>query len=396
MVSGRSQEIYGTTRSNPPDLSLAFYACSLLNEKLKIIEDYPMTTHIWLRAESKPNERRVAVTPKDAARLIADGFTITVEASDQRAIPLAEYEAVGCLSATEGSWRSAPNECFILGVKELPDENIELQHRHIYFGHVYKDQPGWHQTLGRYRAGGGVLYDLECLVDENNRRVAAFGYWAGFAGAATGVMSWCGQNRGDNPSLAKLGSFPNVDLLIAALKSALTQCAERPNMIVMGALGRSGRGAVKLANELGLTVSKWDMAETANGGPFPELQQHNLFVNCILANEDCPQFITKKDIANEDRVLSVIVDVSCDPESLYNPIPIYHRCTTFEEPVISLPIEDPPLDIIAIDHLPSMLPLESSQDYSHQLVQALLTLDKPTKGVWGRALDQFNRHMSRI
>jgi saccharopine dehydrogenase (NAD+, L-lysine-forming) len=37
-----------------------------------------MTTHIWLRAESKPNERRVAVTPKDAARLIADGFTITV------------------------------------------------------------------------------------------------------------------------------------------------------------------------------------------------------------------------------------------------------------------------------------------------------------------------------
>jgi len=131
----------------------------------------------------------------------------------------------------------------------------------IYFGHVYKDQPGWHQTLGRYRAGGGVLYDLECLVDENNRRVAAFGYWAGFAGAATGVMAWCGQNRGENPSLAKLGSFPNVDLLIAALKSALTQCAERPNMIVMGALGRSGRGAVKLANELGLTVSKWDMAE---------------------------------------------------------------------------------------------------------------------------------------
>ena len=109
-----------------------------------------------------------------------------------------------------------------------------------------------------------------------------------------------------------------------------------------------------------------------------------------------PQFITNKDIANDDRVLSVIVDVSCDPESLYNPIPIYHRCTTFEEPVISLPIEDPRLDIIAIDHLPSMLPLESSQDYSQQLVQALLTLDEPTKGVWGRALDQFNRHMRRI
>ncbi len=355
-----------------------------------------MTTHIWLRAECKPNERRVAVTPKDAARLIANGFTITVEASNQRAIPLGDYEAVGCLSASEGSWRSAPDDCFILGVKELPDKNSVLHHRHVYFGHVYKDQPGWQQTLGRFRAGGGVLYDLECLVDENNRRVAAFGYWAGFAGAAAAVMAWCGQNRGDNPSLAKLESFPNADFLIDALKLELTQRDELPNMIVMGALGRSGSGAVKLANELGLAVSKWDMAETAHGGPFPELQQHNLFINCILANKDSPRFITQKDLANKDRVLSVIVDVSCDPDSPYNPIPVYHQCTTFEEPVISLPMQDPPLDIIAIDHLPSMLPLESSQDYSRQLVQALLTLDKPTMGVWGRALDQFNRHMTRI
>ena len=355
-----------------------------------------MGTHIWIRAECKLNERRVAVTPEDAARLISKGFTVTVEASDQRAIPLVEYEAVGCLPAAEGSWQSAPADCFILGVKELPNGNSQLRHRHIYFGHVFKDQPGWQQTLGRFRDGSGVLYDLECLVDENHRRVAAFGYWAGFAGAATAVMAWCGQNRKENPSLANLGSFSNVGLLIEKLKSELSAGDTLPNMIVIGALGRSGSGAVKLANELGISVSKWDMAETASGGPFPELQQHNLFVNCILANKDCPRFVTEQDIANEKRVLSVIVDVSCDPESLYNPIPVYHQCTTFEQPVIRLPVEAPPLDIIAIDHLPSMLPLESSQDYSHQLVQALLTLDEPTKGVWGRALDQFNRHVGRI
>ncbi len=355
-----------------------------------------MTTHIWIRAEHKSGERRVAVTPDDAARLIAQGFIVTVEESDQRAITLSDYEAVGCKTAVAGSWRSAPDDCFILGVKELPEGNSELRHRHIYFGHVFKDQPGWQQTLGRFSNGGGVLYDLECLVDENNRRIAGFGYWAGFAGAATAVMAWCGQKRGDSPSLANLGSFANVDLLIAKLKSDMAPFNDKPNMVVIGALGRSGSGAVKLAEELGISVSKWDLAETKNGGPFPELQQHNLFVNCILANKDCPRFVTQEDISRTGRLLSVIVDVSCDPESPYNPIPIYNRSTTFVEPVISLPVGTPPLDIIAIDHLPSMLPLESSQDYSHQLVQALLVLDEPTEGVWGRALDQFNKYIERI
>jgi len=35
-------------------------------------------------------------------------------------------------------------------------------------------------VLGRYAHGGGTLLDLEFL-EKNGRRVAAFGYWAGFA-----------------------------------------------------------------------------------------------------------------------------------------------------------------------------------------------------------------------
>ena len=355
-----------------------------------------MNTHIWIRAEQKPNESRVAVVPEDAARLIKHGYTITVETSQQRAIRIEDYEAAGCQIAPEGSWQTAPEDCFILGVKELPAGSTKLRHRHIYFGHVFKDQPGWEHTLNRFISGGGVLYDLECLVDEYHARVAAFGYWAGFAGAAVAVMAWCGQQRGDCPSLTQVNSYPNVGVLIAELKSALAQLSQTPKMVVIGALGRSGSGSVKLAEQLGIPVSKWDMAETASGGPFPELLQHDIFVNCILANKDCPRFVTEAEITQNNRLLSVIADVSCDPESIYNPIPIYHRCTTFKEPLISLPIGGLPLDIIAIDHLPSMLPLESSQDYSAQLVSSLLTLDQPTEGVWGRALEQFTRHVARI
>ncbi len=353
-------------------------------------------THIWVRAEKKENERRVAIVPKDAETLIKAGYKVTVEASGQRCITTDAYQSVGCHIAPEDSWTEAPADAFILGVKELPDADEDLIHRHIYFGHVYKDQPDWQHTLGRFVSGNGILYDLECLVDENERRIAAFGYWAGYAGAATAVMTWLGQQAGLVPPVGSIGSYPNVEALLAELRTGLEKVGNKPNMIVIGALGRTGSGATDLGKALGMDISKWDMAETASGGPFPEIQKHSIFVNCILASPSCPRFVTADDIQVEDRRLSVIADVSCDPESAYNPIPIYNRSTTFDSPTVSAVAGDNPLDIVAIDHLPSMLPLESSEDYSKQLMTALIDLKEPEKGIWGRALDQFNRNIARL
>jgi saccharopine dehydrogenase (NAD+, L-lysine-forming) len=52
----------------------------------------------------------------------------------------------------------------------------------------------------------------------------------------------------------------------------------------------------------------------------------------------------------------------------------------------------PPLDVTAIDNLPSLLPVESSRDYAAQLLPSLLTLGQIDSGVWGRALAEFQRH----
>ena len=53
------------------------------------------------------------------------------------------------------------------------------------FGHAFKGQPAGQVLLQRFKAGGGTLLDLEYLVNAQGRRVTAFGYWAGFAGAAS-------------------------------------------------------------------------------------------------------------------------------------------------------------------------------------------------------------------
>ena len=44
---------------------------------------------------------------------------------------------------------------------------------------------------------------------------------------------------------------------------------------------------------------------------------------------------------------------------------------------------------MAIDKLPSLLPLESAQDFSAQLLAHLLALDRIETGVWGRARAEF-------
>jgi NAD/NADP transhydrogenase alpha subunit len=48
---------------------------------------------LWLRCEKKEFERRAALTPTTAKKLIETGFDIIVECDDQRIFDDAEYEA---------------------------------------------------------------------------------------------------------------------------------------------------------------------------------------------------------------------------------------------------------------------------------------------------------------
>lgn len=346
--------------------------------------------HLWVRSEQRANEERVGITPQGAAQLLAAGFQVTVEESSQRCIPLDDYAAVGCATAPEGRWPAAPLDAIIFGLKELPDDGTPLTHRHILFGHAYKGQPSGRILLDRFRAGGGTLYDLEYLVAEDGRRIAAFGYWAGYAGAAVALQCWIAQQNGT--IAGPVSTHNSASHLLAELQTQLLQTGTvRPTALIIGALGRVGSGAADLCREMGVPTTKWDMAETASGGPFPEILAHDLFFNCILARPGTPVFVpASAKVAN--RRLSVIGDIACDPDSDFSPIKVYDRTTTWDVPALRVH-DSPPLDVTAIDNLPSMLPRESSEDFAAQLLPYLLTLSQIDDGVWGRAHDFFKRAM---
>jgi saccharopine dehydrogenase (NAD+, L-lysine forming) len=352
-----------------------------------------MSIHLWVRSESRPHEERTGLTPQGAARLIAAGFRVTVEESRQRIIPIADYAAAGCAIAPEFSWPDAPADAVIFGLKELPDDGTPLRHRHIMFGHAYKGQPAGQVLLDRFRAGGGRLLDLEYLMDDDGRRVAAFGYWAGYAGAAVALLCWMAQQRGQVAGPVR--AYPSAAHLLGDLQAGLVALGTaRPTALIIGALGRVGAGAADLCSAMGVPVTKWDMAETAQGGPFPEVLAHDIFLNCILARPGTPVFVPAS--ANRAaRRLTVIGDIACDPDSDFSPIKVYDRVTSWTAPVIRA-CEEPPLDVMAIDNLPSLLPRESSMDFAAQLLPHLKTLSAIDAGVWGRAKTYFDTHMQKV
>ncbi|MEI7599932.1 MAG: saccharopine dehydrogenase [Aestuariivirga sp.] len=348
-------------------------------------------THLWVRSEQRPNEERVGLTSDGAAALVRAGITVTVEESSVRAIGIDGYKAAGCQIAAENSWPSAPRDAIIFGLKELPEDGTPLVHRHIMFGHAYKGQPAGQVLLKRYKAGGGTLYDLEYLVDEAGRRIAAFGYWAGFAGAAISLKCWAAQQKGG--LCGPVSKISSKQALLDGLKAELPP-VQRPRAMIIGALGRVGTGAADLCAAMNVAVTRWDMAETASGGPFPEVLQHEIFLNCILARPGCPVFVPEAAKA-APRALTVIGDIACDPTSDFSPIKVYDRATDWEAPALRV-WDAPPLDVMAIDNLPSLLPVESSEDYATQLLPSLLTLDDLDAGVWGRAFTEFTRHTATL
>ncbi|WP_299165293.1 saccharopine dehydrogenase [uncultured Tateyamaria sp.] len=344
-------------------------------------------THLWVRAEQRDNETRVGLTPQGAAKLIAAGLTVTVEDSATRCIPTDRYAQAGATIAPEHSWPDAPDDAVVFGLKELPDDGTALRHRHIMFGHAFKGQPAGQVLLRRFADGGGTLFDLEYLVDTDGRRVAAFGYWAGYAGAAVALTCWIAQQKGR--IAGPVSPSRSANHMLADLQAALVSTGtHRPTALIIGALGRVGTGAADLCTVMGVPTTRWDMAETASGGPFPQVLAHDIFFNCILARPGTPVFVPAG-TPHQPRKLTVIGDIACDPDSDFSPIKVYDRTTTWEAPALRVH-DAPPLDVTAIDNLPSMLPVESSEDYAEQLLPSLLTLGEMDAGVWARAKDTFD------
>lgn len=284
-----------------------------------------------------------------------------------------------------------------------------LHHAHIQFGHCFKDQEHWDRYLSRFARGGGTLYDLEFLTDASGKRVAAFGYHAGYAGAAIAILAWSHQLAHPDTLLPAIPSFSSQHAVVDSVTTSLSSSidiynnGQPPRILIIGALGRCGSGAVDLCLAAGVpssSILEWELAETARGGPFLEIASADIFINCIYAKKPIPPFITHDSLSIPGRRLRVACDVSCDPNGPYNPVPIYHEITTFLKPTVPVEVRGgngPKMTMVSIDHLPSLVAREASDAFSKQLLPSLKKLNKrDEEGVWLLAEKLFTKKVAEL
>ncbi len=140
-------------------------------------------------------------------------------------------------------------------------------------------------------------------------------------------------------------------------------------------------------------------AETKTGGPFKQLLDVDVLVNAIYLSDPIPPFVTAAmlDDAKTQRSLSVFVDVSCDTSNPHNPFPIYKDTTTLTHPLLRIrsAAQGGVLDVVAIDHLPSLVPLDSSIGFCTDLMPTLALINQAAKQpVWQRAEQLFNQKVA--
>ena len=133
-------------------------------------------------------ERRVPLTPSQVDELVnKQGIRVLVEPSNKRIFTNEEYEEVG------GELTSDLGDAnLIVGVKQVPVENILENKDYLFFSHVIKAQEENMALLDRIVGSGGRLFDYECINEGGKRdrpRLVAFGRFAGLVGMVNSLQA---------------------------------------------------------------------------------------------------------------------------------------------------------------------------------------------------------------
>ena len=342
---------------------------------------------IVIRKELRSTEYRTPIVPIDIKILVLNNFKVFIEESSHRCFNTQEFIENGAiLIKHEEIYNLDKNNTLILGLKELDLHDVKLfEFTHIYFSHTYKNQLDSAKILNMFAVNNGKIYDLEYLLDNQNNRLVHFCYHAGFVGALLGVLQY--TKKINNNILKNLAPFTNIYSTINNLKkSIVTADLTNIKIALIGPNGKCGKGASNLLNILGLSFDGFLRNDNKS-----KLSDYNILINCIYLkkSDEIDPFISHNIIDKFNNC--VIVDISCDFTNENNPIRIYNKLTTHANPVLKI---NEFVDLIAIDNLPTLAPIESSKDFSNKLVYLLIGINDEKKSIWDNCLSKFYEHLN--
>lgn len=373
-----------------------------------------------IREGKNPPDSRVPLTPLQCATLISQHqLDLKVQQSPNRCYTDAEYKAEQVPLTDDLQDRD-----ILLGVKEVPVEQLIPGKTYFFFSHTIKKQAYNRKLLQAILQKNIRLIDWEVLTNNHNQRLIAFGRFAGMVGAHNGIWAY-GQRTGAF-QLKRMKDCHDY----AEAKSLYKKLQLPPIKIALTGTGRVGNGAADVLRDMGIrqvSVPEFltqeydeavftqllcnDYAMRNDGRPFnkPYFYQHperhhsvfapftkiaDVMINGIYWDNSAPAFFSSADMQGADFKIKVIADVTCDIAPVSS-IPSTLKASTIPEPVFGynphngqeeVPYQDHTIDMMTIDNLPNELPRDASKAFGEQFIRNILPeLLKPESEVIQKA-----------
>jgi len=374
-----------------------------------------------LKERKNPPDKRVIFSPQACNYLKAtfSDLDAIVESSDDRIFVNEEYKEAG-IKVTDNI-----SDCdVLLGVKEVPVDNLMPNKKYFFFSHTIKKQPYNRKLLQAILQKNIELYDHETIVDERGFRLIGFGYYAGIVGAYNGLRTY--GLKYDHFQLPKAQALADKKALIEKLNNIQLP----PIKILLTGTGRVGNGSKEMLDSMNIKqvnvddflhqqfdepvyvqIDVLDYNERIDGNVLgindffnnPSAYKSNfmrfakvadLYIAAHFWDEKAPIFYSREEASSKYFNIKVVADISCDIDG---PIASTIKASTIADPIFGY---DPKsgkeanykdeniIAVMSVDNLPSELPKDASigfgEMFSQHVIPAFFNGDKD--GILERAL----------
>ena len=358
-----------------------------------------------LKEEKVKTDMRVPFSP-DQCKFLQEKFNIKIycQSSKKRCFSDNEYRRKNIEVLKDIS-----NCDIFFGIKEIDENKIISGKKYFFFSHTIKEQKYNRDMIKEIVKQKVTLIDYECIKDKQGKRLVAFGKLAGIVGAYNAILGYGKKLK--NYKLKRCFQFKNYNKLKRKIKQI-----KLPKMkIVVLGNGKVAKGCIEILKEFNIVeinrsqlknkqfqhpvfcqlTSKDYYIRNDNNSFSKKLFYNNptdhksnfeqyfdsidILINATYWNEKIPKIFTLNEMKTKTFKIKLIADISCDIKGL---IPCTIKSTTIESPFydynpskneIQKEFEsDKNVTIMAIDNLPSELPVDASINFGNQLIKHVI------------------------
>jgi alanine dehydrogenase len=353
-----------------------------------------------------PPDERVPLSPIQCKEIVEKfpSIQLVVQKSSVRRFQDEEYTQNGIKIV------DSVEDCDILmGVKEVPIEQLIPHKTYFYFSHTTKKQPYNRNLLKAMLAKNITMVDYEGLTNSKGLRLIGFGKYAGIVGCYNTFYAY-GKKTGTYDLKRAYQCFDRAEMEAELHKIKLPANYK----IVITGGGRVAHGTIEILEKIRIKqVSPNEILNNSFNEPvFAQLMADDynkridgkdfirrdfyqdptpfksdfmrfakiadMYISCHFWSSKSPFIFTREDAKSPDFNIKIVGDVSCDIDG---PVACTLRASTIKEPLYGYcPDTESEVDfnaknaitVMAVDNLPCELPKDASADFGREFIDKVL------------------------